>query len=114
MEWVQGITGVPMRPRRSRRQWIAAAAVAAACLLGGASEKQVATGSPPPAPACQAPDEGRGAATMATVIESLRRHAAERPPGAVVVEALDNRGYNYPAEPAPLVAPPAPEPRPQR
>jgi hypothetical protein len=99
--------------------------VSAACLIGGASEKQAATGSPPPAPACQAPDDGRDVATMAIVIESLRRHAAERPPGAVVVKSLDNRGHNYRPEADnrghnyrpetdPFAAIPMPEPPAQR
>jgi len=51
---------------------------------------------------------------MAIVIESLRQRAAERPPGAAVVEALDNRGHNYRPEADPFAAIPMPEPPAQR
>jgi len=114
MEMGQGITGGAMKPGAARRRWIGAAILAASCLLGGASEKQAGPASPPPAPACQAQDAGSNVAPMAAVIETLRRRAADRAPGAGVVEALDNRGYGYGPDPDPLADLPIREPRPQR
>jgi hypothetical protein len=87
---------------------------AASCLLGGASEKPAgAASSPPPAPACQAQEDGgSGRATMAAVIGELRRREAGQAPGAVAVEALDNRGYGYGSDADPFAGLPIQEPRP--
>jgi hypothetical protein len=112
MQQQEGITGVPMRPRRAARRSSAAAIAAALWLAGGASGEEARPAAPPAAPSCQASGEAAAPRVdTAALLEQIRRSEARRPPGATRVEALDNRGTAYGPAPDPLADLPLREPR---
>lgn len=79
--------------------------------LGLAAGADAEPAAPAPAPACQAEDEGARIEATAALLDAIRRREARRAERAVVVETLDNRGYNYGPAPDPLADLPQREPR---